>query len=421
MRYLSTLSTLLLAVLLSSCGGGGGSPGVGSGSVQALSVAAPAVVTLAVGLTQQYAVQGGTKPYTVFSTNPAVAVGWIVGENVVAIGTSTAGTATVTLQDLKGAKFDMLVTAGSSTTFFTTAPPALRIAPGPLAAQTYKVGGGTPPYKASSSFPVAVSVVVNGNDVTITAMRNAGDPATAVTANIAITDSSATQTPLITAVTVGTIPLAIFPNNSIKLPVGAILRAIVTGGTPPYRTLVLDNCSTNATIVQGNILQATAAMACKGAVIAVVDANDQTISVTDIEITPGTAGLNIAPSAFTVTESATTPSLSLLVYGANGPIQVFTTNTAILAPQTPVSNSDGTFTIPLAGGNFCYDGRGKDNTTPADGDFTDTALVAGTQLIADVLPRPTVAVTITVLDSTGRQGISVLTVQDNGLGGAGCI
>lgn len=412
MRLISYLTTFLLAVLLASCGGGGGSPGVGSGSVQALSVAAPAALTLQVGLTQQYTVQGGVKPYTVFSTNPAVAVGWIIGENVIGIGTSSAGTATVTLQDSKGTKFDMVVTAGSSTAFFTTAPTALTIAPGALAAQTFKLGGGTPPYKAVSSFPSLLSVVVSGTDVTYTALQVPGS------ATVTLSDSSSPPAIFTSTVTLGTIPLAINP-SALTAPIGATFRSIITGGTPPYRAIVLDNCTTTAQIVQGNILQATTALACTGAAITVVDANNQTVSMT-FTVSAGILGINLAPGALTVTESTNTPTLSLLVYGANGPLQVFTTNTGVLAPQTPISNGDGTFTIPLTGGNTCYDGAGVDNTVPPDGDFTDTALVPVTQPTADVAPKPTAAITITVLDSTGRQGTSVVTIRDNGLGGTGC-
>ena len=416
MRIISLFTTCLTALLLSACGGGGGSPGVGSGSVQALSVAAPAAVTLQVGLTQQYVVQGGIKPYTVYSSDPAVVTGWLVGENVLAVGTTAAGVATVTLQDSKGTKFALAVTAGSSTAFFTTAPSALRIAPGPLGSQTYKIGGGTPPYKATSSFPVAVDVVVNGTDVTITALRNAGPEEISITADIVITDSSSTQTQLKTTVTVGTIPLAIFPNDDVKLPIGAILRAVITGGTPPYRTLVLDNCSTNAKIVEGNILQATAAMACEGAVIAVIDANNQTVSIKKITISAATAGLYLAPNEFQFPESATTPSLTLLVYGANGPIQVFTSNTGILAPQATIANSDGTFTIPLAGGNTC-----SATVTPGSPAVPANPVAVPPTPFIPAVPATggDRTVTITVIDSTGRQGISTIKVIDSN-GVAGC-
>lgn len=416
MRIISFFTTCLTALLLAACGGGGGSPGVGSGSVQAFSVAAPAAVTLQVGLTQQYSVQGGQKPYTVFSNNPAVAVGWLIGENVFAVGTTAAGVATVSVVDAKGAKFDLAVTAGSTTEFFTTASDAMTITPGPRSAQTYVIGGGVAPYTATSSFPSVASVVVNGNQMTITGIQ-----VSVTTANITIRDSSGKT--LSVAVTVGTVPLAISPDK-LEAPTGVVFRSVITGGTPPYRTVILDNCATNVQIIQGNILQATTAMACKGAVITVVDANNQTTAVT-FDVGLGTVGLQIAPSAFTVTESENTPDLSLLVYGANGPLQIFTTNPGVLAPKlnTVVSpNPDGTFTIQLTGGNTCYDARGVDNTVPADGLFTGVRGIPNLtiQPVDDVAPQPTKTITLTVLDATGRQGTSKFTIADNGKGGAGC-
>ena len=420
MRLLSYFTSFLLAASLASCGGGGGSPGVGSGSVQALSVAAPAALTLQVGLTQQYSIKGGIKPYTVFSANPAVVVGWLAGEDVLGVGASSAGTATVTLLDSKGAKFEMVVTAGSSTAFFTTAPSALTIAPGALAAQTFKLGGGTPPYKAVSSFPSLLSVVVNGTDVTYTALQVPG------TATVTLTDSSSPPAAFTSTVTLGTIPLAINP-SALTAPIGATFRSVITGGTPPYRAIVLDNCTTTAQIVQGNILQATTALACTGAAITVVDANNQTVSMT-FTVSAGILGINLAPGAFTVPENTNTPNLSLLVYGANGPLQAFTTNTAILAPQTPVSNGDGTYSITLTGGNTCSATVlaavvGVDNTTIPNGTFTDPAGAGQNGGLADVAPSPASGgnrtITITVIDSTGRQGTSVLTVSDTN-GRAGC-
>lgn len=405
MRLISSLTTFLLAYLLASCGGGGGSPGVGSGSVQALSVAAPAALILQVGLTQQYSIKGGVKPYTVFSTNPAVAVGWLTGEDVLGVGASSAGTATLTLQDAKGTKFDMAITVGSITAFFTTAPSTLTMAPGALAAQTFKMGGGTPPYKAVSNNSALLSVVVNGTDVTFTALQLPG------TATVTLTDSSSTLTPITSTVTLGTIPLAANPSDPTIL-TGSIFRSVITGGTPPYRTIILDNCITDAKIVQGNILEAKGNKPCTGSAISVVDANNQSVNF-NVTINAGTSGLQLAPSAFTIPENTNTPNLLLTIYGANsGALQVFTTDTGRLAPQTPVANADGTYSLTLAGGNTCS--------------ATVVAAIPAVINGAGVITTPAVpaaggdrTITITVIDSTGRLGTGTYVIKDvNGV--AGC-
>jgi hypothetical protein len=404
MRLLSYLTTFLIAILLAACGGGGGSPGLSSGSASAFSVTAPSTLTLQVGSSQQYAIKGGVKPYSVFSTDPAVAVGWMVGEDILAIGTVVAGKATVTAVDAKGTKFEIAVTAGSSTAFYTTAAPSMTITPGAAYAQTYTLGGGTGPYVATSSFPSVATVAVNGNQMTITGVQISS------TASI-ITIRDAAGATLTVTVLVGTVPLAVNPTDPTIL-IGSIFRSVITGGTPPYRTVILDNCLTDVKIVQGNILEAKGNKLCSGSAITVVDANNQTVNL-NVTINPGTSALQLTPSAFTVPESSNTPNLSLLVYGANsGALQVFTTNTTVLAPQTPVSNADGTYTITLTGGNTCsatvvasipavINGSGV-ITTPA------VPAAGGDRLI-----------TITVIDSTGRIGTSVLTVKDTN-GVAGC-
>ena len=416
MRFLSNLTIFLAAILLAACGGGGGSPGLSSGSVSALTVAAPATVTLQVGSLQQYSVKGGVKPYSVVSADPAVAVGWIGGDDFVSIGTLVAGKATITIADAKGSKFDIAVTSGSSTALFTTAAATMTITPGVAFAQTYRVGGGTGPYIATSSFPSTVTVAINGNQMTITGVQISATAAT-------ITIRDAAGATLSVVVTPGTVPLAVNPTDP-TLATGSIFRSVITGGTPPYRAVVLDNCLIDVKIVQGNILEAKANKPCTGSAITVVDANNQTVNFT-VTINAGTSILQLAPSAFTVPENLNTPDISLLLYGANsGPLQVFSTNPTILAPKTPVSNADGTTTITLTGGNTCSlaPAAGIDNTVPADGDFTDVAgiptLVA--QPVSDVPPvvGGDRTITITVIDSTGRQGSSTITVKDiDGKGG----
>jgi hypothetical protein len=420
MRRLSFLMVFLMAVLLAACGGGGGSPGLSSGPVSTFSVVAPAAVTLQVGLSQQYAIKGGVKPYAVFSTDPAVAVGWLVGDEIVTIGTVVAGKATITVTDSKGTKFDIAVTSGSSTVFFTSAAPAITITPGVANAQTFTLGGGTKPYSATSSFPSAVTVAINGNQMTITGVQISVTSAT-------VTIRDAAGATLSVVVTPGTIPLAVNPTDP-TIATGSIFRSVITGGTPPYRAIVLDNCLTDVKIVQGNILEAKGNKPCTGSAVTVVDANNQSVNF-NVTINAGTSILQLSPSIFTVPENPNTPNISLLLYGANsGPLQVFTTDTTLLVPQTPISNADGTSTITITGGNTCSAEVTEGSAAVAsvvgidannDGDFLD---VGDTKPVAFKPAVPalggTRTITITVIDSTGRQGSSVMTVKDtNGLGG----
>lgn len=402
MRLLSYLFTLLVTVMLTSCGGGGGSAGipVTGTNARALSVAAPSGVTLAPGLTQQYTISGGVKPYTVFSSNPAVATGWLIGEDVFAVGAVAPGTSVVSVRDSTNARFDQAVTVGSTTAFFTNAPSSLNITPGPFASQTYKLGGGIPPYKAVSSNPSVLSVVVNGTDVTITALQMATDGSSGAT--ITYSDSSNPVLSTTTTVTMKSLPLTL-SLDTVTMPIGTSTDVVVTGGTPPYHTVVLANgeCA-SVQFISGNVFRMTAKQLCSGNfVVGVFDANNLRSPTMSVTFTAATFGLFISPSSLTLPETASSPNLTLSVFGAapGASLQVFSSNTAIFTPQTPVQNSDGTWTITLTGGNVC--------SLPVAPATLTTPATGGDRII-----------TITVLDSAGRVGTSTLTVKDtNAIGG----
>lgn len=384
MRILSYLTTILFSLLLAACGGGGGSPGLSLGSVSTFSVVAPAAVTLQVGLLQQYAVQGGVKPYSVFSDDPAVAVGWIGGDDVLYVGTIIPGTAKITTTDAKGSKFDITVKSGSSTAFYMTAASSMTITPGAAYAQTFTLGGGTGPYTATSNFPSVATVSVNGNQMTITGVQ-----ISATTATITVRDAAGAT--LTSAVTVGTVPLAVNP-TSITAFIGDKLRAIVTGGTRPYRVQTsIDESGLNAQIVDGNIVEVVGGQVATNAGVTIIDANNQSVTL-GLTLTAGQDVLRVQPNAMTLPESATTPDITLMVYGASatGGLQVFTSNTSVLSPGTPVKNSDGTgYAVKLTGGNTC-------------------SLVAATDRTA----------VITVMDAKGKVGTSTITIKDyNGVVG----
>ncbi|MDD2926436.1 hypothetical protein [Rhodoferax sp.] len=392
MRFTTCFITLLSAIFLFACGGGGGSSGTSLGAGSVFSVAAPPALTLQAGLLQQYAIKGGVKPYSVFSTDPAVAVGWLAGEEVLAIGTVVPGRATVSAVDAKGSKVDIAVTSGSSTAFYMTAASAITITPGAAYAQTYILGGGTGPYTATSSFPSVATVSVNGNQMTITGVQISPTPA-----NITIRDAAGAT--LTTVVTVGTVPLAVNPNN-YTIFIGDHVRSIITGGTPPYRVQVgIDESLLNAQIVNGNEVDAVGGQVAVGAALTVIDANNQSVVMT-VKISNGQDVLRVSPSVLSIPENANTPDLTLMVYGASaaGGIQVFTDDATILKPATPVRNADGSgYSVKLTGGNTC-----------------SLPVVVGPPATGGNR-----TVTITVLDAKGKIGTSTITVQDiNGI--AGC-
>lgn len=397
MKFIKYLAVFWLTLVLAACGGGGGSPGTSLGSVPVVptvpsfSVVAPSTLTLQVGLSQQYAIKGGVKPYAVISTDPAVATGWLIGVDTLAIGAVVPGKATVTALDANGSRFDIAVTSGSSTVLYTTASPAFTLVPGSANSQTFTIGGGTAPYTVVSNFTNVATASVNGNTMTVTGVQISNTPVT-----ITLRDSAGAT--LLSSVTVGTVPLAANP-DSFTMFIGDMIRAIITGGTPPYRTLVaIDESLLSVKISNGNVLEAVGGQVSTGAGITIVDANNQTVSIS-ATISNGQDELRISPNVLNIPESGNTPNLTLMVYGASvtGDIQVFTSDTTILNPFSTVKNIDGTgYAIRLTGGNTC------------------------SLVVAEGPPQTGGGrtVTISVLDAKGKIGTSTITITDsNGIEG----
>lgn len=391
MRQLHLLLVLVFGVLISACGGGGGSPGLSSGSTPALTVVAPSAVTLQVGSLQAYAVKGGVKPYTVYSSNPAVAVGWIGGDDSVYVGTVVAGTATVTVADAKNTKFDIAVTAGSTTAFYTTAASAITVTPGVAYAQTFTLGGGTPPYTATSSFPSVATVTVNGNQMTITGVQID----LTNTATVTMRDAAGATISSVVSVRTTDFKLVPGPKDEATIYLGDTMNLLITGGTPPYRILEPIGGVFDGSVINGNQVLMIGNRIADGVQIHVVDAANQTAIGPKVKIVAGQDSLRISPAVLTIPEDFNTPNIILNVYGvaAGSTLQVFTTDRTLLVPGTPVkANANGTaYTIVLSGGFTC-------SLTPSAG----PPVVAG----------GTRSVTITVLDSTGRRGTSTITVTD---------
>ena len=367
MRIFSFFTTCLIALSLAGCGGGGGSPGLSSGSVSAFQLNAPPSLTLQVGVSQQYSIQGGVKPYSVFSSNPAVALGWFSDENLLSVGAVAAGTATITAIDNKGSKFDIAVTAGSSTALFTSAPGALTIAPGPATSRSFDVRGGSAPYTAVSSDTSVATVVLNGSSLTITGVRVGS-------ATISISDSAGGT--LSSNVTVATVPLTLNPTSAQAF-VGDVVVSKITGGTPPYRASVGIPDAVAATITNGNELTMTYLRLASPVIVTVLDANDQTITFT-ANVILGTNRFRISPDTLTISEQAVSGVTLTVIGAAPGTINVFSSNQNLL-------------TASVTGNRITVSPSGRCVSTDE-------------------------AVTISAIDSKGAIGTATITVKDTGNG-----
>jgi hypothetical protein len=456
MRFLSSLATLLAAVLVSSCGGGGGSPGTVTNG-QDLFTTAPSALTLTVGNAQHFNVGGGAGPYSATSGDSSVAVAGVTGSDLV-VGGVTPGASNVTVRDSKGAISTVAVTVKPARALFTSAPATLTLGIGAGSKQTYTVGGGVPeaggtPYTVTSSNPGVLSAVLDssGTSMTLTGLASGAATVTVsdrvganVTSSVTVTASSgvpmfttapgsgivlnkgasatysvsggtpgytavssavgvATVSPsaitdgtfTVTGVAVGDatvvvrdatgtekdisvkvvqVPLTVNPSAATAL-IGDQLLATISGGRAPYTAFVSNVAVADAVILNGNTLQVTVKQQAASVPVVITDADGLTTSFT-LTSTPGQPNIQLSPASLIVSDLSTT-DITLLVYGANGNVTAFSSDTALLA-------------ISSVSGN---------KVTVSTGSNGNRCVAADTEVI------------ITVVDSTNAQAKSSITVR----------
>lgn len=462
MRFLSYLSTLLIAVLLAACGGGGGSPGaVPGGGVQTptLTTTAPASLTLGVGSSQDFTISGGRAPYSAVTNNASVAVGGVDGSSLT-LGGISVGSAEITIRDALGATSAVSVTV-STKPLFTTAPSSVTVASG--SSPIYTIGGGVAPYTATSSNASVAAVSVSGANLTVTGIAVG-------TANVLVRDSAgALVTLAVTVPSASTLPLFTTAPASVTLAVGTSATYAIGGGSGPY-TATSSNTGV-ASVTQGASSFTITGVANGSANLVVRDSAGSTVSV---GVTVSGAQMSMNPTAVTAfigdtvystisggkapysvvegfpdaadvdigTLSGTTftPNSSgnvlrvvvkqvvasdiILVRDATGNAVSFTltasagTNIISLAPSTLTIGEEffGDIKLVLRGavGTTHIFSSNPDMirvTTPVTGTVPTTTVTitkTGQQICA------TGEVTISAIDSTGSKAVSLITVEDHG-------
>ena len=164
MRLLSYLTSLLLALSISACGGGGGSAGTTSGSVPVVSVfstSAPLTIALDIGAVQEYSIQGGYLPYTIKNSNPNTVAGFFRNGSLI-VNPVGQGQGLITLVDGKGTTIPIDVTVGAALQLSIT---NVKSFVGDVV--TVIITGGTPPYRVSS-LDLAIKAAIIGNKLILT-------------------------------------------------------------------------------------------------------------------------------------------------------------------------------------------------------------------------------------------------------------
>lgn len=321
---------------------------LGSGNVNSIFTTAPSAVTIAVGSSPAYQIGGGSAPYSISSSNTAIATATLNGTNFTITGVAT-GSANIIVKDAAGNPVTIAVSVGTGATvaLFSTAPTAISLAPG--AAPVYVVGGGTAPYFATSSDTRVATAVIAGGTVTITAVA-------AGSAVVRLVDS--VGAPISVAVTVVTGQNANLSVTPIALSgnVGDTLSISITGGSAPYTTTSTN--TTNVAIVSGATLNSagtvTAALLNVGRTtnIVVTDAQGTAFTVPVIVNASSTA-LGLNPVDWSINETNNSV-IGLTISGGVLPFQVFTNNTLLSTvtgtnpdPLNPLSFNGRTVNVSL--------------------------------------------------------------------------
>ncbi len=381
MRAISYLSTFLMAAFLVACGGGGGSPGLSSGSVaptpappSTLFTTVPvAGLTLAMGVSNSFAVGGGTPPYSVTSSNLAVTSASING-TVLSIGGVGGGSASIDVRDSAGQTKSISITVTTQAvtppiTMFTTAPANVNIANGSTV--TYTITGGYTPYTVTSDDLSVVRATISGSTLTVSAVGGGK-------ASLTIKDAAGGSTVVI-AVTVGSsTKLFINAPGAVNMVPGASAVYLLNGGTAPYSVVSSDVRVANGGIV-GTALTVSA-VAVGGANLQVTDASGTTLLlVITVAVPPSTTVVSQDPilKSPTLRDAAGLSTNSLSASGntllsvtltdpsglgiPNQVIDVAGDPTQVVFPEgsSGLTNASGVATIKVARASLLASGAGS--------------------------------------------------------------
>nr|WP_315477084.1 hypothetical protein [uncultured Undibacterium sp.] len=312
------------------------------GSSIPLYIAAAGAVAMEPGAKAVYVVGGGSAPYVATSSNINVAKAE-VANNVLTVNAVSAGSAQILVFDATGVSTTIALTVGSgggsSVELYTTAGTGVVTSKG--GSNTYIIGGGKAPYKATSSNSSVVTVPsnVSGTEFTISSIAVGSSQVT-------IFDATGASVSFSVTVSSGDSGVSLFTTagNSLTLAVGKSDTYVIGGGVAPY-----SSTSSNASVVVAKVTSGTtlelSPVAVGSTQVTVYDnsGNSITIGVTvaattiaEIDVQPNGASGNVGDG------------LKFLVSGGTPPYAITVNNVSIasVAPAT-LSSSGGDFTATL--------------------------------------------------------------------------
>jgi hypothetical protein len=330
---------IAVCALLAACGGGyEGTPSPIDTSTQTLKVSSGAALSLMPTELRQLEISGGTRPYTVRSSNSAVVLASVSdGTLRLAAIKGDPIPVNVVVTDDKKAQSTVSVTVTNSPQqgTFSISPREVAVQPGatlPLA-----LTGGSPPFSATSLSPNIAGVTVSGSTLTVTGVAEGSN------AEIRVFDSrNVTQSALVTVA--APMPSASGQRLAVNWPANLALRPnnsvtyTIAGGTPPYSVKTTKSAadttphtSVLSGIVRNGALMLQAGMA-GNALVTVTDSAGASIAQ-QIYVQTTSAPLALLKSAVTGIQYTTE---DVVIAGGMPPYRVVTTNTNLIANGTLV-------------------------------------------------------------------------------------
>lgn len=390
---------LCLAVItLAACGGGyEGTPPPIDSSSQALKIVGATNLTLVPSEMGRVEITGGTRPYTVESSNRLVALASI-SDNILSVAAVRGDLTpvTVTVTDARNAKANVqvLVTNSPQQGNFSLSERVFSISPG--SQKSITIIGGTGPFTAASLSPLTAGVSVNGNVVSVSGLSEGAN------AEIKIFDTKGvTQSVFVTVAAPMPSPsgLALFSNMPDNLSLRPLNSVTFTlgGGTPPY-TL----SSSNPAVLSGEVRGAALILkpgAAGNAMLTVSDSGNGRISQ---RVFVQTTAAPLALSATSVSaQVASTASVG--ISGGMPPYTALSNATNLAGSGVVVSGDQLLLTGQFAGGPGLVTVKDSEGAT-ARLDFFATSISSPT-----LVASPS-ALTISELLTSSPSGVPQPTV-----------
>ncbi len=300
------------------------------GSADPLFLSAPAQVALNVGAAQSFVIGGGAGPYTAAVGNSSIVTAKVTGSTLTLTG-GQSGSTTVVVIDSRGTKVpEVNVTVGggaNAVALYTTAASPLVVAPG--SAPTFDIGGGTGPYRATSSDASVVEVTVNAAGKLSVTGRAVG------TASVVVTDAVGASKTL--AVTVGSATVVALYTTApadLNLKKGVSQSFAIGGGVGPYAVSSGNSAVLNASI-SGGALQLQA-LATGTASVSIFDSQGRsvTFATTVFQDAPLAFGTS-APNAVVLSPGA---SGTYSISGGTTPYAVTTSDASVVSVSSTAAN-----------------------------------------------------------------------------------